>query len=101
MQAIVPVASCARVWSPRSAISRPGVSSPRSRWSSRIARAREAIASSIPEAFHFVLESVTQERADAFDRLEVVAGAQRADGAAVRERLVDGEVEAVLALLEL
>src|SRR3954452_16122403 len=46
-------------------------------------------------------ESVTQERADAFDRLEVVAGAEGADGAAVRERLVDGEVEAILPLLEL
>lgn len=49
MQAIVPVASCARVWSTRSAISCPGMSSPRSRCSSRIVRASEAIAQSIPE----------------------------------------------------
>src|SRR5436309_13595371 len=43
MQAIVPVASWASVWSTRRPISCPGTSSPRSRWSSRIVRAREAI----------------------------------------------------------
>src|SRR5204862_671448 len=48
-----------------------------------------------------IRDSVTQDRADAFDRVEVVPGAECADGAAVRERLVDGEVEAVLPLLEL
>src|SRR5919197_4547295 len=45
MHAIVPVASWASVWSTRSAISWPGTSSPRSRCSSRIVRASEAIAS--------------------------------------------------------
>src|SRR5436190_19042589 len=44
---------------------------------------------------------VSQERPDPLDGFQVVALAERPDGAAVGERLVDGEVEAVLALLHL
>src|SRR6185437_5463376 len=94
MQAIVPVASCASVWSTRRAISWPGTSSPRSRCSSRIVRAREAIDLRL-------LNSVAQDRADSLDRVEVLALPQCPDGAAVRERLVHCEVESVAALLHL
>src|SRR5207344_845073 len=94
MQAIVPVASCASAWSMRNAISCPGTSSPRSRWSSRIVRASEAIAKEYSSP-----GLVPQERADALDRLEVAALAQRPHGAAVRECLMHGEVEPVAALL--
>src|SRR6266542_1649348 len=126
MQAIVPVASWASVWSTRSAISCPGTSSPRSRCSSRIVRAREAIPESIPKpspqrcqtpqhnrhgrsttpAYGRFLGvrhcdgSVTQERADALDRVEVAALAEHSDRPAVRQRLVHCEVEAVRALLQ-
>src|SRR5204863_10117167 len=44
---------------------------------------------------------VSQERPDPLDGFQVVALAERPDGAAVGERLVDGKVEAVLALLHL
>src|SRR5436309_6205144 len=44
---MVPVASWASAWSTRSAISWPGTTSPRSRCSSRIVRASDAIASSL------------------------------------------------------
>src|SRR5207244_4308946 len=97
MQAIVPVASCASVWSTRSAISCPGTSSPRSRCSSRIVRARDAISQSIPEAPRGA--SVAEHGADALDRVEVLALAQRPDRPAVGKRLVHCEVEPVLALL--
>src|SRR5207247_8436689 len=42
-----------------------------------------------------------EKRADALDRVEIPVGGDRVDGAAVRERLVDGEVEAVVAGLHL
>src|SRR5205823_1139855 len=147
MHAIVPVASCARVWSTRSAISWPGTSSPRSRCSSRIVRASEAITQSIPEPppdaqARFRCQTpprnrhalsttpaqrqrvrcqrqrvrcqtparkradtstkarlIAEHRADALDRVEVLAAAERPDGAAVGEGLVHDEVEAVTALL--
>src|SRR5919109_1368983 len=82
--AIVPVASCASVWSTRSAISVPGTRSPRTRWSSRIVRARDGT------------PSVSQERADALDGLEVMVMAHGPDRPTVDERLVHGEVEAVV-----
>src|SRR5205085_12351746 len=84
---MVPVASWASAWSMRRAISWPGTSSPRSRCSSRIVRAREAT------------PSVSQERSDPLDGIEVAAVLDDPDRAAVRERLVHGEVEAVRALL--
>src|SRR5215831_2740114 len=94
MHAIVPVASWASVWSTRSAISWAGTSSPRSRCSSRIVRAREAIDLRL-------LNSVAQDRADALDRLEVLALLEGPDRAAVSQRLVQGEIEPVAALLHL
>src|SRR5919108_993610 len=45
--------------------------------------------------------SVAKERADAFDRLEVLAVLDRPPLPAVRERLVDGQVEPVLGDLHL
>src|SRR5204863_2083045 len=99
MQAIVPVASWASVWSTRSAISCPGTRSPRSRCSSRIVRASEAIAQSIPESASPAGASITQERADALARFEVLAPAKRTHRATVVEGLVHGEVDPVLALL--
>src|SRR5262249_50460104 len=44
---------------------------------------------------------VAQQRADAFDRLEVEVVPQGKDGAAVGQRLVDGQVEAVVSGLHL
>src|SRR5688500_1395663 len=85
--AIVPVASCASVWSTWRAISVPGTSSPRTRCSSRMLRASDGI------------PSVSQERADPLDGREILAVLHGPDGAAMRERLVDGEVEPVLGAL--
>src|SRR5918998_1564164 len=90
MHAIVPVASWARVWSTGRATSVPGTSSPRTRCSSRIVRASEAMP-----------RSVSQERADPLGGVERFARPHGPDPAAVGKRLVDREVQPLLALLHL
>src|SRR5919108_4508531 len=108
--AIVPVASCASVWSTRSPISVPGTSSPRTRCSSRIVRAREAIRlnycgrgllrPAVVGAGHARPASVPEQSPDPLVRREILPVAHRPDRPAVRERLVDGEIETAFVRLE-